>query len=84
VNPELGQRYALDRAQFKPVMDDYYRYQGWDAATGWPTPERLAELGLEGVYGPMVKGAERAKRTLPEPPAAEPVPHVDLLAAQAL
>jgi aldehyde:ferredoxin oxidoreductase len=83
VNPELGQRYALDRAQFKPVMDDYYHYQGWDVESGWPTPERLSELGLEGVYGSMVEGAQRARCTLPDPPPAEPVPQVDLLASQA-
>ena len=80
VNPLLGERYALDREQFMPVMDDYYRLQGWDVELGWPTPERLAQLGLEGVHGPMVEGARRAKRTLPEPPPAGPVPTVDLLA----
>ena len=73
-NPVLGERYALDREQFKPVMDDYYGYQGWDAETGWPTRERLAELGMEDVYEPMVAGARRAKEELPEPPRAEPVP----------
>jgi hypothetical protein len=80
VNPLLGERYALDREQFKPVLDDYYRYLGWDVDTGWPTPERLAELDLEGVHEPMAAGAQRAKQTLPEPPPAEPVPTVDLLA----
>ena len=73
-NPLLGQRYALDREQFRPVMDDYYLYQGWDVETGWPTEERLAELGLDDVYEPMVAGARRAKASLPEPPPAEPVP----------
>ena len=80
VNPLLGERYALDREQFKPVMDEYYQHQGWDVETGWPTRERLAELGLEGVHEPMVEGAQRAKDALPEPPPAEPVPMVDLLA----
>jgi aldehyde:ferredoxin oxidoreductase len=74
VNPLLGERYALDRAQFKPVIDDYYRYQGWDVDTGWPTSQRLAQLGLEGVHEPMIKGAQRAKRALPESLPAEPVP----------
>ena len=73
-NAELGERYALDREQFKPVMDDYYDYQGWDKETGWPTRERLAALGMEDVYEPMVAGAKRAKEELPEPPQAEPVP----------
>jgi aldehyde:ferredoxin oxidoreductase len=73
-NPLLGERYALDREQFRPVMDDYYGYQGWDVETGWPTRERLAELGIEDAYEPMVAGARRAKEELPEPPRAEPVP----------
>ena len=73
-NPLLGERVALDRAQFRPVMDDYYRYQGWDVESGWPTEERLAELGMEEVYEPMVDGARRAKKHLPDPPPAQPVP----------
>ena len=73
-NPELGERYALDREQFRPVMDDYYRHQGWDTETGWPTEERLAALGMDDVHGPMVEGARQAKARLPEPPPAEPVP----------
>jgi aldehyde:ferredoxin oxidoreductase len=60
-NPLLGERHALDREQFKPVMDDYYRCQGWDPETGWPTEERLAELGMPDVYGPMVEGAKRCR-----------------------
>jgi len=73
-NPMLDRRYALDREQFRPVMDEYYGYQGWDVETGWPTRERLAELGIEEVYEPMVEGAEAARARLPEPPVAEPVP----------
>ena len=45
-NPLLGQRYALDREQFTPVMDEYYALQGWDPRTGWPTAEHMAELGM--------------------------------------
>ena len=56
-------------------MDDYYRYQGWDVESGWPTQERLAELGMADVYEPMVAGAERAQESLPEPPPPPgPVP----------
>lgn len=39
----------LDRKEFKPVMDTYYRLQGWDPATGWPTRQRLEALGLGDV-----------------------------------
>ena len=73
-NPLLDKRYALDREQFQPVMDDYYALQGWDIETGWPTAERMAELGMSEVYDEMVAGAARAKEVLPEPPVAEPVP----------
>ena len=73
-NPLLGERYALDREQFKPVMDEYYAHQGWDVETGWPTAERLAELGMPDAHEAMVVGAQRAKASLPEPPTAEPVP----------
>lgn len=73
-NPLLGERQALDRVQFEPVMDDYYRFQGWDVVTGWPTRERLSELGMPEVHEPMVRGAHRAREVLPEPPSAEPVP----------
>jgi hypothetical protein len=58
-NPFLDRRYALDRKQFKPVLDEFYELHGWDIERGWPTRERLHELGLEDVYRPMVDGAER-------------------------
>jgi aldehyde:ferredoxin oxidoreductase len=59
-NPLLNQRYGLDRDQFKPVMDEFYALHGWDIHQGWPTKERLRQLGLEDMYEPMVKGAEKA------------------------
>lgn len=31
----------------EPMLDEYYRLRGWDLATGWPTAEKLRELGLE-------------------------------------
>jgi hypothetical protein len=52
----LDKRHALDRAQFKSVMDEFYALHGWDAETGWPTRQRLRELDMEKVYGPMVAG----------------------------
>jgi len=60
-NPLLGERYGLDREQFGPVMDEFYRLHGWDPATARPTPERLGELGLGDLYEPMVAGAEWVK-----------------------
>jgi aldehyde:ferredoxin oxidoreductase len=29
------------------ALDEYYRLAGWDVATGNPTPDTLARLGLE-------------------------------------
>jgi len=29
------------------LLDDYYKYRGWDIKTGVPTKEKLEELGLE-------------------------------------
>ena len=73
-NPVLGEKYALDRTQFLPVMDEYYGHLGWDPKTGWPTRERLAELGIEAVHAPMVAGAERAREVTPEWPETTPIP----------
>jgi aldehyde:ferredoxin oxidoreductase len=40
---------ALDEAEVGAALDEYYRLAGWDAATGNPTPETLARLGLDWV-----------------------------------
>lgn len=40
--PSLGRTVEL-----KPMLAEYYRFRGWDAA-GIPTPRKLQELGLEG------------------------------------
>ena len=31
----------------EPMLDEYYQLRDWDRETGWPTPEKLRELGLE-------------------------------------
>ena len=49
VNPLVGKKMSLDRAQFLALMDRYYRLRGWDVETGHPTPETLLRLGLEHV-----------------------------------
>jgi len=59
-SPFLEKRYALDREQFKPVVDEFYALHGWDAERGWPTRERLRELDMGDVYEPMVAGAAMA------------------------
>jgi hypothetical protein len=73
VNPELGQRQRLDPVRFAPVMDDYYRLRGWDESSGWPTRERLSQLGLAHVYEPMVAGAKGARARLPDLGPERPV-----------
>ncbi len=44
-------------AGMRPDMDamlrEYYRYRGWDWETGWPTREKLLDLGLDRVAGQM-------------------------------
>ena len=37
---------AVDRDQFRTIMDEYYALRGWDMRTGVPTPETLQRLGL--------------------------------------
>ena len=71
--PSWATRMALDREQFVPVMDEYYRLRGWDVETGWPTQERLERLGLGDVYDEMVAGAESASARLPELAPVAPV-----------
>lgn len=38
---------VLGREDLELLKDAYYDYRGWDKETGKPTPEKLAELGLE-------------------------------------
>ena len=41
----LGNRLTKD--DLERMLDDYYDEHGWDKETGIPTPEKLAELGLQ-------------------------------------
>jgi aldehyde:ferredoxin oxidoreductase len=60
-NPLLNGPMRLDREAFKPVVDAFYTMHGWDVERGWPTRDRLSELGLSDVHAPMVEGAARAR-----------------------
>ncbi len=40
---------ALDRAVIEGALDQYFEFAGWDTATGNPTPDTLARLGLAWV-----------------------------------
>ena len=37
---------TLDRSKFDEFKTRFYRLQGWDTATGYPTRETLEPLGL--------------------------------------
>ena len=64
VNPLLGEKQALDRQAFRPVMDEYYRLFGWDVETGVPTRERMDDLGLGDLHEPMTSGSAKARARL--------------------
>jgi aldehyde:ferredoxin oxidoreductase len=38
---------ALDPQEFETMLKEYYALRGWSSATGYPTKEKLLELGLE-------------------------------------
>jgi aldehyde:ferredoxin oxidoreductase len=38
---------SIDRSEFEGAISALYALKGWDPATGAPTPERLARLGLD-------------------------------------
>ena len=73
VNSDLGERMALDRDKFAPVMDAYLDIRGWDRTKGWPTQETLTRLGIGDVYAEMCAGVLRAQARLPELPPVAPV-----------
>jgi len=39
----------IDRDAFNRMLDEYYRFHGWDVATGAPQAESLRDLGLDQV-----------------------------------
>ena len=39
----------LDRGEYAEAIEEYYRQVGWDPQTGYPTPGKLKELGLDWV-----------------------------------
>lgn len=44
--PESGPS-AGSVVELEPMLDEYYAARGWDVATGLPTEQKLAELGLQ-------------------------------------
>ena len=39
----------IDKAKFEALKDRYYELRGWDVNTGWPTRDKLEELGLKDI-----------------------------------
>ena len=39
----------IDQEAFNRMLDEYYRFHGWEVATGNPLPESLRKLGLDRV-----------------------------------
>lgn len=48
----------LDRAQFEEFKTTYYKLEGWDPSTGWPTRETLESLELADVADTLAKNAK--------------------------
>jgi len=46
-DPCQGRR--LDRAKFEDWKTRYFKFEGWDIKSGWPTQETLSKLGLDNV-----------------------------------
>ncbi len=46
---------SLDRDQFEDWKTRFYRFEGWDPKTGWPTRKGLESLGLKAVADELEK-----------------------------
>jgi aldehyde:ferredoxin oxidoreductase len=44
---------VIERDTLEAMKDAYYRFRGWDPATGMPTPQKLHELGLDDLIAEM-------------------------------
>ena len=48
---------ALDN---EAMLSDYYSYLGWNPKSGWPTRERLQQLGLSDVAATLYRDGDKA------------------------
>ena len=46
---------GITREEWEWLLDGYYDERGWDLERGWPTRERLTELGLRDIADDLVK-----------------------------
>lgn len=44
---------SIDEAGFARLLDEYYSARDWDLELGWPTPELLQRLGLDGLIAEL-------------------------------
>jgi aldehyde:ferredoxin oxidoreductase len=47
--PSKDDGIMLDKKRFINLMDKYYELRGWDKTKGWPTKQKLEELGLKEI-----------------------------------
>lgn len=47
--PDGSKGISIDENEFAIMVDNYYEQRGWDKNTGWPTRDKLIELGLQDV-----------------------------------
>jgi aldehyde:ferredoxin oxidoreductase len=45
----------FDREMFEDFKTRFYRFQGWDPATGWPTRPNLESIGLKAAADELEK-----------------------------
>jgi aldehyde:ferredoxin oxidoreductase len=63
--PAEGMR--VERSDLEAMKDAYYRFRGWDLASGVPGFAKLEELGLGELYGRLqAKASQQAADPLPE------------------
>jgi len=58
-----SQGMVISRENLDKMLDEYYRFRGWDLKTGIPSPEKLINLGLEDIAQDMKTYLSTADQT---------------------
>ena len=53
--------HQINRDEWEWLLDGYYDERGWDLERGWPTQQRLAELGMKDLSEDMLKNGYALK-----------------------
>jgi len=61
-SPNLGR--TLDKTRFEDWKTRYYKFEGWDPETGWPTEKTLKSLGLENVAEELKENKKIGERLI--------------------